>query len=99
MEAYDKLREGQLVISKAGRDKGRFFLIYKVEDEQRVYMVDGKLRTLDRPKLKKVKHLAFTNTRMEGFERGLKEEALSDKDIREYIKAYKQKADGRFEDV
>lgn len=96
MEAYDKLREGQLVISKAGRDKGRFFLIYKVEDEQRVYMVDGRLRTIDRPKLKKVKHLVFTNTRMEDFKR---EDDLSDKDIREYIKAYKQKADGRFEDV
>ena len=51
------LAVGQMVKSKAGRDKGRTFLICRVEDDQYVWLVDGKLRKMDRPKKKKRKHL------------------------------------------
>jgi len=52
---------GQIVISKAGRDKGKAFIITELEDEY-VYLVDGKLRCLDNPKRKKIKHLQPTHT-------------------------------------
>ena len=51
---------GSVVISKAGRDKGRSFIVVAQEDEF-VYLCDGDLRKSDCPKKKKRKHLASTN--------------------------------------
>ncbi|MCT4634337.1 MAG: KOW domain-containing RNA-binding protein [Firmicutes bacterium] len=48
---------GQYVFSKAGRDSGRPFIVIKVVDENFLMIVDGDLRKVDNPKLKKVKHL------------------------------------------
>jgi len=48
------------VISKAGRDKGRSFIVVAQEGEF-VYLCDGDLRKSDCPKKKKRKHLASTN--------------------------------------
>lgn len=53
---------GKIVCSKAGRDKGKFFIILSVLDDKYVYICDGDLRTVERPKKKKVKHLNFTNS-------------------------------------
>ena len=46
---------GQIVFSKRGRDKGRAFVILLVEGEY-VFLADGQMRPLDKPKKKKVKH-------------------------------------------
>ncbi|KKM12756.1 hypothetical protein SY88_01920 [Clostridiales bacterium PH28_bin88] len=51
---------GQLVCSKAGRDKDRPYLVVKTIDDFFVYVVDGDIRRLDRPKRKNVKHLHVT---------------------------------------
>ena len=50
----------RIVFSKQGRDKGRAFVVISCDDEY-VYLVDGKLRLLDRPKKKKLKHVQPTN--------------------------------------
>ncbi len=50
---------GTVVQSKAGRDAGRFFMVLGHLDAQHVLTVDGRLRRLDRPKKKKVKHLSI----------------------------------------
>ena len=47
---------GDLVVSRAGRDKGRPFVVLRAE-EGFVYLVDGDLRKLDRPKKKKRMHV------------------------------------------
>ena len=52
-----QVQEGQIVESGSGRDKGRPFIIYQVIDEDYVTVVDGKLRKLEKPKKKKIKHL------------------------------------------
>lgn len=52
---------GSVVISKAGRDKGRNFIVVALEGEY-AYLCDGDLRKSDSPKKKKRKHLAVTNT-------------------------------------
>jgi ribosomal protein L14E/L6E/L27E len=54
------LQVGQLVFSKAGRDRGRPFLILSLEEDGFVYVVDGQLRRLARPKRKSCKHLQPT---------------------------------------
>ncbi len=50
---------GRIVISTAGRDKGRSFAIIGVCDEAHVYIADGRTHKLDHPKKKKLKHLRF----------------------------------------
>lgn len=51
---------GDIVISKAGRDKGKHFIVLAVIDEQFVFVADGDLRRVDNPKRKKWKHLEKT---------------------------------------
>jgi len=51
---------GSIVISKAGRDMGRPFLVVQEIDENFVLVADGKLRTMDRLKTKRRKHLRPT---------------------------------------
>ena len=53
-------RCGNIVLSKAGRDKGNYFIITKVVDTQFVEIADGDLRKVDNPKKKKIKHLEKT---------------------------------------
>ena len=48
---------GLVVTSVAGRDKGRLFAVVGVVDENYVLIADGKLRRLEEPKRKKVKHI------------------------------------------
>lgn len=52
---------GQVVISKAGRDMGRPFAVSKVVDHQYVELIDGDLRRIEKPKVKKIKHLNVTH--------------------------------------
>lgn len=51
------LVKGQVVRSKKGRDEGKVYIIFDIIDDDLLLLVDGKLRKLDRPKKKKVKHL------------------------------------------
>jgi ribosomal protein L14E/L6E/L27E len=63
---YEPLEPGEIVRSRAGRDRGRAFVILKLIDEDYVLLVDGRLRTLERPKKKKRRHLLkASETRME----------------------------------
>jgi ribosomal protein L14E/L6E/L27E len=52
---------GQIVLSKAGKDRGSFYAIV-LEDEEFAFIADGRLRKVEKPKRKRKKHLAFTKT-------------------------------------
>jgi ribosomal protein L14E/L6E/L27E len=75
---------GDLVVSRAGRDKGRSFVVLRAE-EGFVYLVDGDLRRLDKPKKKKRMHVKpypkKGSCRMDFPEGG----QLCDADIRKHI--------------
>ena len=53
----DNLSIGQVVKVSLGRDKGNLFFVVKIINNEYVLIADGKKRKLDKPKLKKVKHL------------------------------------------
>lgn len=57
MDNTFSLLKGQVVRSKKGRDEGKVYIIFDIIDDDLLLLVDGKLRKLDRPKKKKVKHL------------------------------------------
>lgn len=54
------MEKGRVVISKAGRDKNNFFVVVNTIGE-RVYIADGKIRKIENPKIKNIKHLQKTN--------------------------------------
>lgn len=54
-----EIKTGAVVISKAGRDKGRLMAVLCVSDG-RVMVIDGKERPVERPKPKNIKHIALT---------------------------------------
>ena len=52
------IQKSCIVSSRAGRDKGRLFVVMESEPDF-VYLVDGKLRKVELPKKKRVKHVAL----------------------------------------
>jgi ribosomal protein L14E/L6E/L27E len=83
-----ELKKGQLVKSRAGRDKDKLYLILKW-DHEFVYVVDGNTRRLQNPKKKNVRHLWYTdkvagiiNTKLE---EGLK---ITNADIRQALSEF-----------
>ncbi|MCL2854202.1 MAG: KOW domain-containing RNA-binding protein [Defluviitaleaceae bacterium] len=58
------LQIGQIVFSKAGKDRGCAFIVVGVDSEkgsEYALLVDGKSRRVENPKRKKAKHLQPTN--------------------------------------
>ena len=55
-----ELRKGMMAISKAGHDKGNWYVVSEIGKEE-VFLVDGKMKTIDHPKKKKLKHLQPVN--------------------------------------
>lgn len=80
-----EVKIGQLVKSRAGRDKDKLYLILKWDHEY-VYVVDGNIRRLQNPKKKNVQHLWYSekvaSTIKTKLEEGLK---LTNADIREAL--------------
>jgi len=77
---------GRIVISKAGRDAGRKFVIVRVIDESYVEISDGDLRKIEKPKKKKIKHLNITNCRLEILAEKLKnKERITNAEIRKLL--------------
>ena len=73
---------GEIVLSRAGRDRGRAFVITEVRDTEYVLIADGRLRKIDRPKKKKRKHLLRVSEARMAFP-----EHLLDADIRKFLTA------------
>lgn len=89
MEITNDLRVGQIVKSKAGRDKGRIFIITEIVDDIYVKICDGELRKVSKPKLKKIKHLIVYNRVFEEIEtRVSKNEKLNNAYIRRLLEPY-----------
>jgi ribosomal protein L14E/L6E/L27E len=85
------MKVGQIVFSKNGRDKNNAMVVLRCDDEY-VYLVDGRLRTLTKPKKKKVKHIQLTHCivnltcgRCSSGEIG---RDLQDADIRKFLKQF-----------
>ena len=81
---------GKVVNSKAGRDMHRNFIVVGILNSEYVYISDGELRKIEKPKKKKVKHLNFTDTVAEE----IKDMILSKKQVtNSKIKIFLQSAD------
>lgn len=89
MVSNGEITIGQVVKSRAGRDKGRVFLVLDIIDDQYVLIVDGDLRKLEKPKKKKIKHLMVYNTVIKEFEEKLQsKQGINDAYIRKLLEPF-----------
>ena len=76
---------GQLVVSLAGRDKGCVCVVVgKTDDEGYVLIADGRIRKVETPKKKKLKHLKPIDWEP------LSTDKFTNRYIREAVNAYKE---------
>ena len=76
---------GRIVVSTAGRDKDRYFVVLSVQDGY-CLISDGKVRKVDMPKKKKMKHLRVTEFFLETIAEMLaKEQTVTNSMIRRAI--------------
>lgn len=65
MDTTSDVHLGQVVRSKAGRDKGKVFVVLDIIDNEYVLIADGDYRKIENPKKKKIKHLVVYKTVIE----------------------------------
>lgn len=82
---------GKLAISKSGHDKGQLYVIVG-EDERNLYLADGVLKTIDRPKKKNKKHVQLILRIPEEVEAILSsEKELKDLEMKRALKCYRMR--------
>ncbi|MBQ8971740.1 MAG: RNA-binding protein [Clostridia bacterium] len=83
---------GSVVRSLAGRDQGRLFVVIQEIDDDFVYVANGKLRTMDRLKKKRRKHLKPTGTIVEDIRNRVQNDGkIEDHEIRSWLKKEEEK--------
>ena len=79
---------GAVVRSTAGRDGRRFYVIVRTDtDRSRVFISDGRLRPLERPKAKNLRHLEFVCHSREA-EEMIADGALTNRSLRKLLSSY-----------
>lgn len=76
---------GSFVVATAGHDSGECYIVQKKESEY-VFLVDGRIRTLDRPKKKKVIHMRKLNYIDEDLAAKVKAATVKNEEIKRAIK-------------
>jgi len=89
-EDMDDISLGSIVRSTAGRDKDKYFIVVALENAEGYYRIaDGETRRLEKPKLKKVKHLKSTGMVSEKLAEKFKEgRHVHDAEIRSALHPY-----------
>lgn len=83
---------GDIVLSKAGRDKNKHFIVLETVDENFVMIADGNLRKVDSPKRKKCKHLENTGNKSEFIKEKLGEGVrVTNPDLKKELAEYNEK--------
>ena len=79
---------GKFATSKAGHYKTKLYIIIK-EDAEYVYLVDGELKPIEKPKKKSKKHIQIINRIDEIIQNKLETKAIIyNEDIKRAIKLY-----------
>lgn len=86
---------GQIVISNAGHDKDSHLVVIGREGENFVFVADGRLRTVEKPKKKKLRHVLRTNIYFPKIsEKILQGVPVTNAELRKIIAEFKQSAGG-----
>ena len=83
---------GSIVISKAGRDQGRRFMVVGEVDDDFVMIANGDLRKMDRQKKKRRKHLKPTGAVVQAVKERLAEGLpIEDHELRTWLSEEEEK--------
>ena len=83
---------GSVVVSKAGRDQGRLFLVVGEVDDDFVLIANGDLRKMDRMKKKRRKHLKPTGDVVQALrDRISNGERVEDHELRAWLREEEEK--------
>ena len=78
------IEQGCMVSSLKGHDTGRIYLVLKTDNEF-AFVADGKYRSIDNPKKKRIKHLHNLCDNFPDFEQKYKQNKLYDFEIQKKI--------------
>lgn len=76
---------GAYARSKAGHDAGKIYVINYI-DKEYVFLVDGRIRTIDNPKRKKVKHIEVLRRSDLELVRKINLQTVKDEEIKRSLK-------------
>jgi ribosomal protein L14E/L6E/L27E len=76
---------GSFVTAAAGHDSGKYYVIFETDPEY-VYLVDGRIRTLDRPKKKKRIHIRGLSVLDESLAEKVRNKTVTNEEIKRAIK-------------
>ena len=82
------VRSPDIVFSRAGHDKGKAFIVLKTDGE-RLWLVDGKARKLNSPKMKSLKHTRFGKQGNPELAEALSSGAATDRLIRKELAIFR----------
>lgn len=75
---------GEIVKSIMGRDSGKYFVIIDIS-ERFVYICNGKLRPLEKPKRKHINHIKTTNIINKQIKDKLQKKELNNKELSQFL--------------
>ena len=86
------IEPGSVVISKAGRDQGRAFLVVASVDDDFVMVANGSLRGINRQKKKRRKHLKPTGRVVQALKERLSQgKPVEDHELRAWLSEEEEK--------
>ncbi len=84
----DRYQPGMLAQSVAGHDLRKIYVIIRVEEEY-VYLVDGRLKTVEKPKKKNKKHIQLIRKPQKEITKKLTNgQKIENEEIKRAIKQY-----------
>ena len=78
---------GEIVYSIRGRDAERYFVVIDIY-ERFVYICDGKVRLLEKPKRKNIAHIKSTNQIDYIIKKKLQQKVLNNRELRDILRDF-----------
>lgn len=91
MDRKNDLVPGQIVRSKAGRDRSRVFIVLEILDAKHVLVADGQYRQIEHPKKKRTKHLQPYHRVLPDFERMKNSQDFNNAQVRRLLRDFQEK--------
>lgn len=84
------IRVGDIVLSTQGRDKGNYFLVVEANDGF-VFLVDGGMRKLARPKKKNAKHVSHSGKSVDAIAKKLlSKQKVFDSEVKSALRQFQE---------
>lgn len=85
------VKQFDVALSLAGRDTGNIYLVTELINEKYLLLIDGKSRTISKPKRKKIKHIQVIGNAASEFEGVFEDKSkTNDAKIRKILKEFEK---------